>query len=299
MSSIRVNPYPMPDILDALEKLQQQQDTATLELSTGSTINKPSDNPAGAAEQVMVQESSSLNDTYQQSISSITGQLSTAQSTLSSVVTALQRAISLGTEGANGTLSDSDRADLSEEVSGIQSQLVSLANTSYQGQYIFAGTANTQPFVVDSQSASGVSYNGNQGTNSVAIGAGYSVQVNLPGSQVFSQPGADVFQAINDLINALNTNTNIGSTVSEVSDALNNVSAQQAFFGNALNQTQAQQTYLGTEKVDLSQEQNAISAADVSIVASQVSSDSTALNATLSAIADIPQNSLFDYLSKM
>lgn len=296
MSSIRINPYPMPDLLAALENLQQQQETATMQLATGSKINQPSDDPAGAAQEVLIQEASSQNDSYQQSISSISGQLSTAESTLSSVVTALQRAISLGTEGANGTLSDSDRSDVAAELSGIQSQLISLANTSYQGQYIFAGTATTQPFVVNPQSSSGVTYAGNQGTNSVAIGNGYSLQANLPGSQIFNGAGADVFQAMSDLINGLQNNAGIGTAVNEVSNALSYVTAQQTFYGNALNQTQAQQTYLSTEQVNLSQQQNAVSAADVATVASQVSSDQTAVDATLSAIGKMPQDSLFDYL---
>jgi len=174
--------------------------------------------------------------------------------------------------------------------------LVSLANTSYQGQYIFAGTANTQPYVLDSSSSSGVSYKGNQGTNSVTIGNGYSLQINLPGSQIFDGTGADVFQAINDLITGLQNNAGIGSAVTEVSNAINYLSTQQAFYGNALNETQAQQTYLGTEQVNLGQESNTVSAADVATVASQVSSDQIAVDATLSAIGKLPQNSLFDYL---
>src|SRR5208337_375671 len=139
---------------------------------------------AGAAELVQIHDLSSQVDSFQQSIGSINGLLSTADSALSSVTTALQRAISLGTEGANGTLSDSDRAAIAAEVTGIQSELISLANVSYQGQFVFAGTKQTQPFVVDPSSSSGVRYVGNTDTNQVAIGTGYKLQINLPGSQV-------------------------------------------------------------------------------------------------------------------
>jgi len=295
MSSIRVNPYPMPDLLAALENLQQQQNTATLELASGSSINKPSDDPAGAAQLTRINDLSSQVDSYQSSISSINGQLSTANSTLDSVVTVLQRAITLGTEGANGTLSDTDRAGVATEVMGIQSQLLSLANTSYQGQYIFAGTATTQPFVADPSQASGVRYTGNDGTNSVTIGSGYQLQINLPGSQIFDGPG-DVFQAIHDLITSLQSNTDIGTAVTELGTALNYVSGQQVFYGNALNQTQSQQTYLNTQSLGLSQQQNAVGAADLAAVASQVENDQIATSATLEAIGRMPQNSLFDYL---
>jgi len=296
MSSIRVNPYPMPDLLSALENLQQQQSTATLEMGTGSTINKPSDNPAGAAQMVQIQSASSQVDSFEQSIGSINSQLSTADSTLSSVVTVLQRAISLGVQGANGTLSDTDRSAIATELSGIQSQLLNLANTTYQGQFLFAGTAAVQPFVADANASSGVSYKGDSGTNSVTIGNAYQVQVNLPGSQVFNGAGADVFQAIHDLINALNTNSGIPDAVTEVTNAYNYVTEQRVFYGNAMNQAQSQQTFLDTEKVNLSQQENTVAGADMATVASQLTSDETAINATLSAIGSMPRTSLFDYL---
>jgi len=297
MSSIRVNPYPMPDLLAALDNLQQQQDSATLELGTGSKINKPSDDPAGAAQLIRINDLSSQVDSYQQSISSISGQFSTAGSTLDSVVTVLQRAISLGTEGANGTLSDTDRAGVAAELTGIQSQLLSLANTTYQGQYLFAGTANTPPFVADPTQTSGVRYVGNDGSNMVTIGSGYELQVNVPGSQIFNGPGgANMFQAIQDLITALQSDTGIGTAVTEVGTALTYVSGQQVFYGNALNQTQSQQTYLSTESLGLSQQQNTVGAADLAAVASQVQNDQIATSATLEAIGKMPQTSLFDYL---
>jgi len=296
MSTIRANPYPMPDILAALERLQQQQDTATLQLATGSKINQPSDDPAGAAEMVLINQASSQNDSYQQSIGSINGQLSTADSTLSSVVTVLQRALSLGVEGANGTLSDTDRADIVSELNGIQSQLLSLANATYQNQFLFAGTANKQPFVLTGGSGSGVTYQGNSGTNFVTIGSGYQLQINLPGSQIFNGPGADVFQAIGHLITALQGNSGISNAVTEVTSAYNYVTAQRVFYGNAMNQAQSQQTFLNTEKVNLSQQQDAVAAADMAALSSQLASDQTATNATLEAIGTLPHNSLFDYL---
>jgi len=239
---------------------------------------------------------SSQVDSFERSIGSINSQLSTADSTLSSVVTVLQRALSLGVQGANGTLSDTDRAAVADELSGIQSELVSLANTSYQGQFLFAGTAETQPFVLDSTAGSGVSYKGNAGTNFVAIGNGYQVQVNLPGSQIFNGVGADVFQAISDLIGALKANSGISDAVTEVTNAYNYVTGQRVFYGNAMNQAQTQQTFLDGEKVNLSQQQNTVAGADLAKVASQLASDQTAINATLSAIGSMPRTSLFDYL---
>ena len=296
MSSIRANPFPMADLLAALENLQQQQNTAALQLGSGSKINQPSDDPAGAAEAVQINDMSSQVDSFQRSIGSISGLLSSADSTLNSVVSVLQRAISLGVEGANGTLSDTDRAAIASELSGIQSQLISLANSTYQGQFIFAGTEQKQPFVADPSVPTGVRYAGNTQTNTVSIGHGYRIQVNLPGSQIFNGPGADMFQAMNDLIQALKSNSGISTASTELGAAFTYITGQRVFYGNALNQAQTQQAFLSTEKVDLSQRQNTVSGADVPAVASQLATDETAINATLGAIGRMPQTSLFDYL---
>ncbi len=294
---MRVNPNPMPDLLAALNQTQLEAQQALREISSGRSVNEPSDNPTAAALLVENNDQATFNNGYLQSLNSVQGQFSTADSTLSSVVTALQRAISLGVEGANGTLSDSDRAAVATELQGIQSQLVSLANTSYQGRYVFAGTnTNTPPFVVDNTVASGVRYAGNNGVNQVSIGSGYKLAVNLPGSQLFSAAGNDVFLAINILIQALQTNTSIDTAVSGVGAAYSYLSAQRVFYGNALNQTQSQTTYLNTAKLQISQQENTLGGVDLAAAATNLAKSQTDTQATLAAISKFSQNNLFDYL---
>jgi len=294
---MRVNPNPMPDLLAALNQAKLESQQASIEIASGRSVNEPSDNPTAAALLVENNDQATFNSGYLQSLNSVQGQFSTADSTLSSVVTALQRAISLGVEGANGTLSDSDRGAVATELQGIQSQLVSLANTSYQGRYVFAGTTtNTPPFVVDNTVASGVRYAGNSGVNQVSIGSGYKLAVNLPGSQLFSAAGNDVFLAINTLIQALQTNTGIDTAVSGVGAASSYLSAQRVFYGNALNQSQSQTTYLNTAKLQISQQENTLGGADLAAAATNVSQAAIDTQATLAAISKLSQNNLFDYL---
>jgi flagellar hook-associated protein 3 FlgL len=294
---MRVNPNPLPDLLAALGLTQQQINTDLQEISSGQSISSPSDNPAGAAQLVQNAEQTAQADQFQHSISSVSGELQNADSTLSSVVTALQRAISLGVEGANGSLNTSDRAAIAVEVQGIQSQLVSLANLSYQGTFVFAGTAsNTPPYVLDPTSPSGVTYVGNSETNTLTVGNDFTVQTNLPGSQLLSNPGNDIFQAVQDLITNLQSGTNIDTAVGEVSSAYQYLNAQRVFYGNAVNQLNSQTTFLSGETTQLAEQQNSIGGADLSNVISNLESSETARQATLEAVAQTQQNNLFSYL---
>ena len=287
----------MPDLLAALNQTQLEAQEAALQISTGKSVNVPSDNPTAAGLLVENNDQATFNSGYLQSISAVQVQLSTADSTLSSVTSALQQAISLGVEGANGTVSASDQAAIVVQLQGIQSQLVSLANTTYQGNYVFGGSiTNTAPYVVDDASPSGVDYVGNSDVNEVSIGNGYKIAVNQPGSQLFSAPGNDVFLAVNNLIQALQTNSGISTAVNAVSAASSYLSAQAVFYGNATDQTQSQTTYLNAAQLQISQQQNTLGGVDLATAANNLDQSNTDTQAALAAISKFSQNNLFDYL---
>jgi flagellar hook-associated protein 3 FlgL len=294
---MRVNPDPYPDLLASVAQTQQQINTDEQEIASGMSVSLPSDNPSAAAVLVQNADQTSQADQFERSIGSIQGEMQNADSTLSSVITSLQQAISLGVEGANGTVNTSDRAAIVTQVQGIQSQLLSLANFTYQGNYVFAGTkTQTTPYVLDPSSPSGVTYQGNSGTNSVTLGNHFTLQTNLPGSQLFSSSGTDMFQSIQDLITSLQSGTGIGTAVTEVSNASSAIDSQRVFYGNALNQLTAQQTYLSTETTQLAQQQNTVGGADLTAVISNLTTAQTSLQATLETIGQTANTNLFEYL---
>lgn len=294
---MRVNPNPLPDLLAAISQSQQQINQDLEQIASGQTINRPSDNAAGAAMLVRNAGQTAEADQFLRSASGLAGELQNADSALNSVITSLQRAITLGVEGANGTLNDSDRAALATEVQGIEADLLNLANLSYQGKFVFAGTATqTAPYVIDASSPSGVRYVGNSSVNAVTVGNHLSVNANLPGSNLFSGNGTDMFQAIQNLITSLQSGTNVDAAVSEVSDAYSHINAQRVFYGNSINQLNSQQTFLNSETTQLAQQQNAIAGTDLAKVVSDLVNAQTSRQATLEAIAQTQQTNLFNFI---
>jgi flagellar hook-associated protein 3 FlgL len=172
---------------------------------------------------------------------------------------------------------------------------MSLANTTYEGNYIFAGTAtNTAPYVVD---GAAVNYVGNNDVNEVAIGNGYKLAVNQPGSQLFSSSGNNVFQALNNLIQAVKTNTGIDTAVTSLTSAAGYLSAQSVFYGNATDQTQSETNYLNAAQLQISQQQNTLGGADLAVAATNLSQAQTDNQAALAAISKLSQDNLFNYLT--
>ena len=295
---MRVNPYPMPDLLAALNQSELATEQATLEISSGKSVNEPSDDPTAAALLVQNNDQTTFNTGYLQTLSAINGQLSNADSTLSSIQTALRQAISLGVEGANGTLSSSDQAAIIDQLQGIQSQVMELANSTYEGNYLFGGTVtSTPPYTANAADPSGVTYNGNTDVNQVSVGNGYLIQVNQPGSQLFSAQGNSVFLALNQLIQSLQSNTGVETAVTSLTSAANYLSGQTVFYGNAVDQVQSQTSYLNTAKLQLAQQQNTLGGVDLATAANQLAQDQTDSQAAVEAIAKFSQlGSLFNYL---
>ena len=283
--------------LDAIAKDRERVSNDLQQITTGQSVNSLSDNPTAAAALVQNLSEASSVDQFTRSISSIQGSLETADSALNSVVSSLTQAISLGTEGANGTLMSGARQTLAAQVNDLQQEILGLANTTYQGDYVFAGTAvKTQPYVVDSNSPSGVSYQGNSSANKVQVGQAQFVPANLPGSTIFNGTGADVFQALHDLASALQNNGDIAGATTEVENALNNVDLQRTFYGATLDRLNNASYTLSQEQINLSQEQNNLVGADLPTSATNLAQAETTLNAALAAFGQISQNNLFSYL---
>jgi flagellar hook-associated protein 3 FlgL len=285
--SIRLNPDLLPGLLASIQQSTQNETLATQQLSSGRSVNQLSDNPAAAASLVENQDQAGQDAQFLQNLGDLQSKYQVADSTLNDVVQVLTRAVSLGTEGANGTLNASDRQAIAGEVQGLLNQTVSLGNTSYQGAYLFSGTAvNTPPFTLD-PATNTVTYNGNSGTTSVELSNGDSITGNIPGNQLFQNASGSVTGALQDLYTALTSGTNIPASVTEVQNALNQVDQQRVLYGNNLNQISSSESFLNQDQLNLSQQQNNLVGADLATVATNFSQSQIANQATLNATARI------------
>lgn len=150
----------VPDAQYAMQQSQQALSTALQQVSTGLRVNQPSDDPTASAKMVVSLAASASVDQYTANVSSLLPQMQTADSAISAVVTSLNTAITLGTSGANGTNSTANKQEIATQVEGVLSNVIAQANTSYQGVYVFGGSASTTPPFV----AASTTYTSAQGT---------------------------------------------------------------------------------------------------------------------------------------
>jgi flagellar hook-associated protein 3 FlgL len=297
---MQVNPNYLANLSSAISASTAQEQTLTSELSSGLAVATLSANPTAAGANVGLAGSLSQLDSFVQSASTTTGLLHVTDSTLSEVVTQLTSAISLATQGANGTQNAADLDSIANEVSGIRDTVLSLANTSYQGNYLFSGSQGAvKPFTVDTTTVPATTtYNGDASTASVVTPGGQSLQVNLAGSSVFTAPGASVLGSLNQLIGDLQSGSSasVAADAGSLSAALSTVNQQRATLDTSLSQLTGTSSYAQTKATVIEAEQSSLLSADIATVSTSLQMAETQHQALISVVTTLSQNNLFSYL---
>ncbi len=295
--TIRFNPDLYAGILAGLNINNRDQALALQELSTGRRVSVPSDDPGATATVIGIHSRSAQLDQFSQSVSTVQGMLQTGDAALGSVVTALTQAISLGVQAGDGILSTTDRANMAGQIQNIATQVMGLANTTYQGTYIFAGTKSGAPaYVADPLSPTGVTYQGNTATNQVEVIPGQTQTVNVAGSQIFSSGSADVFAALTNLAQAAQSGTGVPAAVTQLRTAFDHVTSQRTFYGSKLQALDNAQSFLAADKVQLSSQENTAVGVDLAKAATDIQKALTERSALLAAGGKIQTASLLDFL---
>lgn len=296
---MRVNPQYVDSIVSSLNQVTANQQTLTEELSTGVTVNSLSDNPAAAGQNVLLTAQLNADDTFSQSASSVESMLQVGDSALGNVISQLTSAVSLATQANNGTLDSSNEQSIASQLTGIRDEVLSLANSSYMGQYIFAGSqAGLSPFTLSTvTSPATVTYNGDSNISYLQTPSGQEIQTNLPGDQIFTA-GPDVLGTLNNLIADFSSGSPSATSAADLAtlnSALNYVSQQRVMLDDSITRLTAAGNYVTGESTQLQSAQDTLLQTNTAQVASQLSSAETQQTALTQIIAAVDkQGTLFN-----
>jgi flagellar hook-associated protein 3 FlgL len=298
---MRVDPTYVSRLVSALDDATGREQGLSNQLASGVRINALSDDPVAAGRNVLLLDQIERDDAVTQTSSLVTGQLQVADSALGSVVAQLNQAILLATSANNGTKNASDLKAIANQLAGILREVESLANSNYQGQYIFAGgRTTTQPFSTSTSTTPGeTTYAGDGDVNYLVTPNGQEIQLNVPGDQIFLG-ASSVFGVLNSFIADFSTGTvdsaQAGQDTEALTVALNCVSQQRVQIDNSITQISTAGEGVSAEKTQLSAAQTELMQADLATVATQLSLTKTQQTALESVIAQLGSGSLFDKL---
>lgn len=173
--------------LGGLQSATRRMVGAQEQVASGRRVLRPSDDPTAAARVLTLQreladaerlrESSSFARTF---VDAATGALEEGSSLLAEA-----RAIVI--QGMNGTLDDESRRALGQRIELLRQQMLDIANRKSADRFLFSGTeTGSQPWASGTvDGLTRTTYLGNDAQQSLRIGNGAEIGINLPGSQIF------------------------------------------------------------------------------------------------------------------
>jgi flagellar hook-associated protein 3 FlgL len=291
--------------LAGIESALDRLDTTQQELSSGKSINQPSDNPSGTALTLQLNNDLSNLTGYNNNVTDGTGWTTAQTSALSDITNAVQRVQELVQEAANGTENQQDMSSAADEVNQLIDEVKQGANTQYDGQYVFSGTATTtQPY----QSGSNDTYAGNSNSVTRQIGPGTSLTVSADlsgvlgnGQTVSGQPAGDG-QLLNTLRNVVddmqsgNTSSLSGTDLTDLGNNLNSLLGLSADVGSTTDRLQMASSRIASLQNSATDTLSNTQDADMAQTEINFSTQQAALTAALQAGASIVQESLMNFL---
>ncbi len=147
-----------------LNKTQSSLQNTLTQLSSGSRINSGSDDAAGLSVVSGLQANVSALTQSSQNAADGIGLLQTADGALSQVTNLLNRAVTLATESANGTLNTNQVSSANAEYQNILTEIGNIGSTTnFNGNSVFTAAAKTV-FVSDGTSSGATSFSETVGT---------------------------------------------------------------------------------------------------------------------------------------
>jgi flagellar hook-associated protein 3 FlgL len=269
------------------------------DLSTGTRLHRPSDDPTANARAMVLKTSMAQNQQYVKNIQAAQNFVQVTDTATTNYVNALQRLRNLAVQGASGNLRAEDKAAISQEVTQIREEIRTIANTQYNGRYIFGGLKTDQaPYPTD------VTLSPNDtGKLTTEISPGITVDYNIPAPAIFGDTvngTNNVFSMIDQfqtfLADGTSTTDISKTTIADIDAWLKTATQQRTSLGGLTNRLDLAEQRFSEINVDLEQLYNDTAGTDIASASLKLNQNSAAFQAALSVAAKAVPLSLVDFL---
>lgn len=284
--------------LTGMQSLTATADKLQTEIATTKKINAPSDDAVDWRRLQTLARSGADDTAYSGNLTLVGTTLSQADGTLSSITDALQQAKELAVKANSGTLSQSDRNAIADQLDTIVNNLVDYANVKdSRGASIFA--SGDDAAVV--KNADGTFTFSTNGPTSVPVGANESIQPGDSATRLFvDSSGGNILSQISALSAALRGTGDVSSIAGTTGDALQTANDQaasvQAALGARAARVDMETSRLKDVATDREATRSALEDTDVTAAITNLQKTMTILQATQASFTKLAGLSLFDYL---
>jgi flagellar hook-associated protein 3 FlgL len=294
---------------DSLVRYLTAQNEALYErqtiIASQKRINRPSDDPIGIGKVLDYRQTLSSIEQYGTNIQSGQERLEITEITLDLVDELLQGIRAIG-QTESGATTES-RQLTAEEVKDMFDQVLDLANSKLNGNYMFSGyQTQTAPFSRDDTLATTfdqftVTYNGDDGDARFVVAPNTEITIDTDGRPLFQNAaggGINIFDAMRDLIVALETDDT--AAISAQADLIDNGRKQinnlRAANSPILYQLEISENHWQNYKPKIQEMLAKEEEVDVTQAVVELQSIELAYQTTLATTARITQQGLIDFL---
>lgn len=284
--------------------------------ASGLRVIKPSDDSFATKSILDVNSQMNKLNSYLNNMALAQNELDVLDGTLSSLTNLVEKATELTAQASNGTYSNEDMDYIKIQIDQVIESVIDLANTEYNGTYIFSGTATSTKTYTTNPATGNITYNGTPVTDDyqrcTTISDGVAVSINTTGDQVFGSYTAEIagspptpevavglLGTLKQISNALGNHNQaaVSNRLSGLGTALDTVSVNRTKFASVSNRFQITENSINTTKTQLESYKSDLRDADLSDVLSDLTAQETALKATYSITSSLLSgSSLLDYL---
>jgi flagellin len=203
-------------LLNELQQTNQKVATAFERLSTGLKINRASDDAAGMAMATRLESQERGLAMAERNAQTGISVVQTAEGHLESTTSDIERIRELSVQAANGTLNESDRAAIQQEIDQLKENIdTTLSNAEFNSKKLFGGQTERFQIGTDAGSIMEVKFE-NLSTESLG----------LNDIDVTSQAGAEaaITQSDDALNKVLGFRTDLGASQNRLESALSSLS---------------------------------------------------------------------------
>lgn len=280
---------------------QQRVLSAQERITSGKRINRPSDDPAGAAAVIRLRNSQSTVEQFNRNAGAAKDRLLAGDNALGDYEQALDRTRTLLTQGASDFTSDDQRKSIATEIESLRTRILNTANSRNDEYYVFGGTRqNAPPF-----DANGIPATSATSLSQIQVEPNAPpVAVGVTGETVFSDANGTIFAALSTAITALRGTGDPAADSATLRASLDRLQVftkqagiAHAQIGVGLNQVEAASARLGRDSLSFETRAGQLESADIAESALELSGAQRALEAALQTGAQVGRRSLIDFLS--
>ena len=298
---------PQITISNFIRSLRQQTGDilkAQTQLASQRRINKISDDPIGMGRVLGFRANLATLEQYKENIDQGINQLEANEITLDFASDLVTTAKGLAENYSGPDLPAEQKQAVADQIKDLYDQLVSLANSKFNNNYIFAGHAtDTAPFTRDADF--NATYHGDDGQVRLMVGDNVEITFDADGRNIFQNAangGVNLFDELKNFIDGLENpdpvagSAQIKATAGPLYDARQQINSRRAEYAPALYRLQYTDEYWTNLKPKVQDAMAKTEQADIAKTAVELTNLEIAYETTLATAARIIQTSLMDFL---